>query len=617
VLAAALLAGGGIAGAGAASAAAPQKEAATSDVDYFAAAYPGLGAGSVFETATFERFEFLLQSEGTYAFLIGGPDDASTAASIGHIDAVAKAYGVDTVYNFNPKLDGASLDVRTSTDPVVAELYDRLLVNHLNKDTETVFTKGATDPYLFIYDAAHTVDGAEDRIVAALDVRTTAAELADPAAASAYRASVAEVFDGVSSTDASGAKTADLDSRDQFDLVSTQNNARHKKTYVDASIYGGDILTEADSDFRLKTVTYPELVNVLQSEGDHIILFGGTWCHNTRAVVKEINDQAVANGVPTVYFFDLRLDGISSNALHIRDTASAYAHLYGDLVAAYLPNLVTQYDETGTNPGQRVSYYPGGDTTQPLKAAKKLQVPFLFEYNKNSTNAAGQPAPVVQQWIKNNGNGSYTEYMTEWWWVLGLNGNGRNVAANQAFAAEAVAAVDSFFAAVPQVGDEEPTVPTDPEVPVDPEIPIDPEPTPVAVDPATVLGSVGVSGSLRAGGTVTVTGTGLAPSTAGYLVEIRSTPQTLGVASTDAAGALRLTATIPANLAAGTHTVVVLINGVAVASTVVTIAADGTVRALASTGFDGERALWASGFAALAVALGAGLVAVRRRAGQQ
>ena len=624
MLAAALLAGGGIAGAGAASAAAPQKEAATSDVDYFAAAYPGLGAGSVFETATFERFEFLLQSEGTYAFLIGGPDDASTAASIGHIDAVAKAYGVDTVYNFNPKLDGASLDVRTSTDPVVAELYDRLLVNHLNKDTETVFTKGATDPYLFIYDAAHTVDGAEDRIVAALDVRTTAAELADPAAASAYRASVAEVFDGVSSTDASGAKTADLDSRDQFDLVSTQNNARHKKTYVDASIYGGDILTEADSDFRLKTVTYPELVNVLQSEGDHIILFGGTWCHNTRAVVKEINEQAVETGVPTVYFFDLRLDGISSNALHIRDTASAYAHLYGDLVAAYLPNLVTQYDETGTNPGQRVSYYPGGDTSLPLKVAKKLQVPYLFEYNKNHTDAAGQPAPVVQQWIHDNGDGTFKEYMTEWWWVLGLNGNGRNVESSQAFAAEAVASVATFFSAVPQKSGEVPTVPTDPTVPTPaPTNPGVPAPTPTtpapvaAVDPTTVVGSVGVAGTdsrvLRPGAKITVTASGLAPNTAGFVVEIRSTPQRLGIAATDAAGRLSLTATLPAGLAAGAHTVVVLLNGVVVASEGVTIAADGSARSLAQTGTDGGQLFWLSGFAVLVIALGAGALVVRHR----
>ena len=624
VVTAVLLAGGSLAIGGAATAT-PQKQAATSDIDYFAAAYPGLRSNSVFETATFERFEFLLQSEGTYAFLIGGPDDANTAATIGHIDAVAQSYGVDTVYNFNPKLDGNTLDVRTSTNPVVAELYDRLLVNHLNKDTQTVFDKSASDPYLFIYDAAHTVGGAEDRIVAAIDVKKTAAELADAGTASAYRSSVAALFDTVATVDpATGAKVAALDTRDQFDFISTQNNARHKKTYVDASIYGGDILTAADADFRLQSITYPELVNVLKSDGDHIILFGGTWCHNTRAVVKQINDQARANGVPTVYFFDLRIDGISGNALHIRDTASPFAHLYGDLVDTYLTNLVTQYDATGTNPGQRVSYYPGGDTSLPLKVAKKLQVPYLFEYNKNHTDAAGQPAPVVQQWIHDNGDGTFKEYMTEWWWVLGLNGNGRNVESSQAFAAEAVASVATFFSAVPQKSGEVPTVPTDPTVPTPaPTNPGVPAPTPTtpapvaAVDPTTVAGSVGVAGTdsrvLRPGAKITVTASGLAPNTAGFVVEIRSTPQRLGIAATDAAGRLSLTATLPAGLAAGAHTVVVLLNGVVVASEGVTIAADGSARSLAQTGTDGGQLFWLSGFAVLVIALGAGALVVRHR----
>ena len=619
-----LLVGGSLAGGAAASATEPpQKQSATSDIDYFAAAYPGLGADSVFETATFERFEFLLQSPGTYAFLIGGPDDANTTATIGHIDAVAKAYGVDTVYNFNPKLDGATLDVRTSTNPVVAELYDRLLTNHLNKDTQTVFDKSGADPYLFIYDAAHTVGGVEDRIVAALDVKKTAAELADAGTASAYRASVAALFDTVATADPStGAKTAALDSRDQFDFVSTQNNARHKKTYVDATIYGGDILTAADADFRLKSITYPELVNVLKSDGDHIILFGGTWCHNTRAVVKEINSQARTSGVPTVYFFDLRLDGISGNALHIRDTASPFAHLYGDLVDTYLTNLVTQYDAAGTNPGQRVSYYPGGDTSLPLKVVKKLQVPYLFQYNKNHKDAGGQPAPIVQQWINDNGDGTHTEFMTEWWWVLGLNGNGRNVQANQAFAAKAIASVATFFTAVPQKSGEVPPVATDPSTPT-PTIPGAPAPTPAtpapvaAVDPTTVLGSVGVAGTasrvLRPGGKITVTASGLAPNTAGFVVEIRSTPQRLGIAATDAAGRLSLTATLPTGLAAGAHTVVVLLNGVVVASEGVTIAANGRAGALAQTGADGSQLLWLSGFSVLIIALGAGALVVRHR----
>ncbi len=430
----------------------PVRPAVSDNVDYFAATYPGLGTGSVYETVTYERFEYLLKKDtGTYAFLIGGPTSANTRATIGYINQVAKSYGVKKIYNFDPKLDGATdaLDVRKSTNTVVSELYTRLLTNYLSKDTTTVFTGADTDPSLFIYDASHKVEGAEDRIVSALDSVESAASLSTTAAVTSYKAKVASVFDAVST---GSPKVAQLDVNTQFQFLSEQINSRHVATYADESLYGGPILTEDDSDFRLQSITYPELINLLKTPGDHAILFGGTWCHNTRAVVKYINDQARANGVGTVYVFDLRLDGLSSNDLHIRATSSQYANLYGDLVATYFPNLVTQYIETADKPAsQRVEYYPGGDTTQTKKAVKKLQVPYVIEYNKDAKSSTGAAAPIVNQWIHKNADGTYTEYMTEWWNTLHRPGYTSDPAAlteNYAFADEAVAALKPVFAGV-------------------------------------------------------------------------------------------------------------------------------------------------------------------------
>lgn len=168
----------------------------------------------------------------------------------------------------------------------------------------------------------------------------------------------------------------------------------------------------------------------------------------------------------------------------------------------------------------------------------------------------------------------------------------------------------------------DPTDPTDPgdPAPTDPgtpaptapgtPAPVDPG-TPVPLDPTSVRGTVTVTGDLVAGGTVTVRGTGFTPGLRGVRVELHSTPVLLGVVSTDATGAFTLTATVPASIPAGAHTVVVLVDGVTVGSSTVTIASGDASGQLAFTGADG---LGAAVIAALvAVLVGAGLVVVRRR----
>ncbi|MFE6966159.1 hypothetical protein ACFVAJ_13660 [Agromyces sp. NPDC057679] len=558
----------------AAPAAAAPSGATIDTVDYVADTY-GID-DSVIETVTFERFEWLLGQQGRFAFLIGGAHDDRTEATIAAIDAEAKKAGVEQVFTFDPKLDGESLDLRTTTNPDVAPLWSRLVTNALSKDTQTPFD-GTDDPYFFVYDASHTEGGVEDRIVSALTAPVTTAQLAAPAALEAYRAEVAALF----------ASAGELTTSSQFAFTSSAVNAKHLKDYKGADAYGGaTILSDEDSDWRVETVTYPELVHLLESDGDFVLFFGGTWCHNTRAVLKHVNAEAVANDVEKVYFFDLRLDGASSNDLHIRDTGSEFADFYGDLVTTYLPNLVTQY-VPGVS-GQ-VEFYPGGDRSQPLATAKKLQVPYVLEYERGRV-VDGKAAPVVRQWIHDNGDGTYKEYMTEWWYVIDKPGRYESrpdpagLAAQLAFADEAIAALDTFFGDIGEGTTVEPTTPptTPPATP--------PATTPPATGekPSEVFGSVAVTGDLRPGGRITVTGSGLAEGTSGFTVEIRSTPQTLGSVSTDADGAFTFNGTIPASIPAGAHTIAVTIDGVTVASASITVSADTTSSAssagLADTG---------------------------------
>ena len=150
--------------------------------------------------------------------------------------------------------------------------------------------------------------------------------------------------------------------------------------------YNADYKYLNDADSVYQSLTWEEAVYLFQQEGNYLILLGGSWCGNTTAVIDYINEAAKAVGVDTVYNLDLRLDGTSSSA-HIRetngknDTGSTYNYLYGELVTKYLTNL-NDWVEYTVDSRSALTYTnsKGVDVTVP-----KVQVPFLFVYNKDNT----------------------------------------------------------------------------------------------------------------------------------------------------------------------------------------------------------------------------------------
>ncbi len=440
-------------------------------VDWFDDKYPDLEPGSVFETVTFERFEYLLRkSTGKWAFVIGGPEDDDLQDTIGHIDDVARAEGIEKIYSFDPKLDGEALSVfdLTGYDLYSADnagkdqfldLGERLVTSYLGKDAQTPFTLASDPqrpdqrvsdqhPYLFVYDAA----GGEDaRIVDALVAPP--ADLSTPEAVTAYKADVKRVLD-----------SAELDVDTQWDFLSAEHNRRHFERYVknadpatetlNRRRFGGDIFDAArdlpagdETDFRIQNVTYPELINILDSDGDFALLFGGTWCHNTAAIIQQTNEYARRHGIKKVYNFDFSLDSTGNGGTldkHIRDNAfrtvsgvsrkTRPSYLYGEILER-LSNARTQYrilaDEAGTQSVSPVRYYQDGVVPDPAnpatgeKLARKIQVGHVLSYRRGRT-VEGQPAPVVDQAIRkdwtNPEGGAFTgntEYMTELWFTQG------------------------------------------------------------------------------------------------------------------------------------------------------------------------------------------------------
>ncbi|MFM6980932.1 MAG: Ig-like domain-containing protein [Micrococcales bacterium] len=499
-----------------ATSAADRTAAVNQDTTYLQDAL-GLPSDTVIESVTYDRFQWLLQQSGQFAFIIGSASDTNFAANAVKVDTAAKAAGAAKVYWFDPNLTGQgsikSLDIRntaninlsSSSRTIFGNVWKNVLGQYLGNGIKSVpvtartsvtitnddtvindkvdplfdFSTGATpaaaatDDLFFTYDKANLSGSDADKIVSWVNLSTNA--------------DVAAALPGAFTAIGGGSV---IDELGQFAWWKDSANFKHDLAYSDDARYGGDILTDADDDngWVIKQITYPELLHLLdQSDSaskNFVILFGGTWCHNTRAVVKFINQDAIRNGVTTVYNFDLVLDGGTtngtnggSNPIHVRSAANSGTNfsfrpswVYGDVVRKYFKNLVTEYDP---NTGSHVTYYPGGDLTAFPDVVRRLQVPFLINYQRGT---AANPATtsIKRQWIQTSqdastGLNTYKEYMSEWWFTnpsaqLGLTfaipadentlSDADKLAlagarANAAFGAQAVADLNVFFDGLP------------------------------------------------------------------------------------------------------------------------------------------------------------------------
>lgn len=423
------------------------------------------------EPVTYDRFQWLLgHADGRLAVLIGDPSedgDASFEARARDTAEAAKAAGAKKVYWFNPNLSGSvtvkgvkqpNLDIRdpagiTSLAAVSQQKYDqawkaligkhlgnglRITTNNPDASNQTVtvavdasvvndsgaaplydYTGGTApanveDSVFFVYDKDRTVGGTPAKIVAKTDLT------AQPDSTAAKAGVTAAI-------NAAGA--ASIVDVDQFHWWKSAANAK-QVAQASAPARGSEVPVVKDADdaegWRVNQVTYPQLVDLLEhgaNDENAVILLGGTWCPNTRAVLPNINRYAQQNDV-TVYNFDTVLDGAqvggtatsATNPLQTRNTQNNGtttpqranpSFLYGAFVDSYLDNIKTEYLETSSS---NVTYYPGGEAGGTPIATHKLQVPFLFGYQRD-----GAGAGVKRQWIIDNGDGTYKEYMSNWW----------------------------------------------------------------------------------------------------------------------------------------------------------------------------------------------------------
>lgn len=407
--------------------------------DYIADNYDGVETGHVFESVTQERLLDILASEGTYYIVFGGPEHATSQTVLATINEKAKADGITKIYHFDPYIDGYQLDItdsetlfKASQGKTVYALWTSIL--SALPESEVINDYSSSDTLLF----AFSNHGTTKKITASYSFKDT--EVFDKDLA---KDEIAKVFRGGTSDGAVVAGDIRTDYeffKRVYNASATYFNSSGKASATRTGQAKTEIFTEADKEgFALHQVNFNELINLLNSPGEHIIFFGASWCHNTQAIIGQVARKAKANG-KTVYVYDTTVgnqltfstDDVnvvtsyssafnSRNSVTISNGNNNISYLYGELVK-YLGDYLT---ENNTNANNSITYYPNGDlngtltSTQPWengenKNAIRLQMPFLLAYDKDAQT------PVTKQWLHKNAanDGTYTEYMLDLAWVL-------------------------------------------------------------------------------------------------------------------------------------------------------------------------------------------------------
>ncbi|MCR5461504.1 MAG: thioredoxin family protein [bacterium] len=374
----------------------------------------------IFDAITYEELVNILESDGKYLFFFGGSWCHNTRAAAPYVNSIAKEYGVDKIFNFDFFLDGTtnSTHVRNTnpTDPARVTagteynfLYGELVTKYLTnlndfveyktdtasalkfndkEGTETTVAKLQV-PFLFYYDKSN----ASGPIVSAFE------EMVDLDSKGIYKGKNAEggrnyitndyvdglhgFFDSIKKTYGTVEVT---DYSDKDYIINTYNTRSGKEIFA------------SDSQINIETITYRQLEWLLNQEGNSIILLGGTWCGNTQASIKTFNDFAVKNNL-TIYNFDTKLDsgiakskyGYSKDA-HIRESNTKLTTLYANLIDKYFTNITTLYNVNDEASYKHIEY---ADKDGNVVKVKKLQVPYLLNYNKDAKDSDNLAAPIT------------------------------------------------------------------------------------------------------------------------------------------------------------------------------------------------------------------------------
>jgi len=168
-----------------------------------------------------------------------------------------------------------------------------------------------------------------------------------------------------------------------LEFTNTFNGKRYNVQYNNLS----------DTNHIFRTVSYRELIRILESDGHYPIYFGGQWCPFSRGFLAQLNQVGKAYGIREIYLFDPRLDGLNASTM-IRDnessTAAVYQRLYANLIS-YFGLDYNAYDFPSSH--DYLSPKLGiadQDLTIGGKKITKIGVPGFLGYNKDNVDENGE-----------------------------------------------------------------------------------------------------------------------------------------------------------------------------------------------------------------------------------
>ncbi|MDR3292908.1 MAG: hypothetical protein LBT20_02255 [Clostridiales bacterium] len=416
----------------------PTKVTATDPYDYYDATF-GVGKNSVFQTLVYNDLITLLSDNtsdvtrpatssylpnGDYVILFGGAWDADTKAVIKTINDEAKAKGIKKIYFFDPILDGnLSEDIikdLVGTDGKIGENA----VNAANIG-KIGYTLGGKD---FVYDDFNIKDykTSSTSLLTRINRAFTSEEkltvdnntsVVTPLLISVHRESKAT--DGVIKDQD---KVTLLTSRVESPLIGNESgtlSASDLNTYkanVDnlldgvvgkeaiydpfltissPTVHSGKNNTHLTANNYFQTISYVELIALLQADGERFIFFGGTWCPNTAAIYAGIQEGAAEAGYTgPIYLYDPILtasDGYpNTRAAETAATGTGvgtHSLLYANLLEHYFTTFTSRWNNTNSKEiGSRKAFGLTNDNSNLTisingKNYTRMCVPNLILYN--------------------------------------------------------------------------------------------------------------------------------------------------------------------------------------------------------------------------------------------
>jgi hypothetical protein len=357
-------------------------------------------------------------AEGKYVFAIGGASNAAFAAAVPAINDVAKEFGITAVYNFDPMLAGDGIDI---TQEVVFQ-------NWLDAILEKLGITELKVPSVIVYEKTGLSEG-----TVKVDFTWTEAEAAD---ADAFKASLTEAL----SPEATDGIITNIEVSDS-DYFKTVMNARYANNGTPVHGMAENLSTlkpisETEENI-YEVVTHDELRDILASEGNYAVLLGGLWCPNTFGVIDLIQEHALSAGVTKIYFYDTVLDSNGSVSGSVIGSSvsqnNAYYDIFSDLqtrnnypnafiksepvdgatgtysppveapnIAQYYTGLINDFLPNiyslnqGAKENAEFNNIEGGAViSDGTNTATRIQLPNFITYNKDNTDADGNPAPVL------------------------------------------------------------------------------------------------------------------------------------------------------------------------------------------------------------------------------